>query len=250
MSNKIIIFLILAFNTIQVFAGLSVGPIKTYLQVAIEKCDFKKIEHQLKYNNYCEKYQGFLWVKDAKIEKKINIDQARDICVLLKKYLDINCCFDTGTVLSKAIQANDIELVKLFIDMGANVNQDYYNYYQRITPLILATTIKCPKIVQCLIKAGAELDEKDNNGDTALIIAASKNHSLIVYLLLINGADTTIVNNSGLTFFHYIQDNPILIKLYKEINEVKSKIIHETISKRNGFNQDMPAELVDMIHEY
>lgn len=258
MKNKIIIFLLFTFSNIPILTGVDWVPnfdrgmLIFELQTAIMDNNLKKIEKILKQNTRENNfgYYGFKCVIDT-IGSKININQARVICVLLKRYnVDINHIFPAGTVLTMAISNQDIELIKLFIDLGANVNLPVRDYSSLMfTPLRLATIVGSPKIVQCLIKAGAKLDD-NAGGNTALISAASNKNALIIYLLLINGADATIVNSSGLTFLDYIKDKPLLLKLYKEIKEAKHKMIYDTISKANGFNQDMPDVLLDMIFNY
>jgi len=250
MENKFLL-LILLFNISQILPRLS-DPEYSYsypLRTAIMECNFKKIERILSTGIDRRTYLGFIWLEDTINEKKINIDQARRIGVLLKKYVDINAYF-AWTVLSRSVTQGELEVVKLYIEFGADINKPVKlsgnsKWCAKIdikhTPLMLASRIGFPKIVQCLIKAGAKLDEKDMCGDTALMIAVKHNHPLIVYLLLINGADTTIVN---------IKDKPILINLYKEIKEFKRKKIYNTINKANGFNENMPDDLVDMISGY
>jgi len=48
-----------------------------------------------------------------------------------------------------------------------------------------------------LLKKQATIDAKDNDGNTALMLAASKEHEAVVELLLRRGADVTATNNSG-----------------------------------------------------
>lgn len=46
----------------------------------------------------------------------------------------------------------------------------------------------------------------DNNGATALFVAAASGHSKIVQLLIKNGADVNLKNNEGLTPLHAASD--------------------------------------------
>ena len=50
-----------------------------------------------------------------------------------------------------------------------------------------------------MIKEGASIDSHDNDGNTALILAAMRGHSKIVVLLLQNGANPHWQNDYGFT---------------------------------------------------
>lgn len=51
------------------------------------------------------------------------------------------------------------------------------------------------ELVQALLLSGADVNERDNHGDSPLIFAAENNHKEIVELLLEKGADHTLQNN-------------------------------------------------------
>ncbi len=52
-------------------------------------------------------------------------------------------------------------------------------------------------MVTFLLKEGAVIDQKDNEGNTPLHLAAERGHGRTVRLLLDNGANATIRNNAG-----------------------------------------------------
>ena len=58
------------------------------------------------------------------------------------------------------------------------------------TPLITAAEAGHEEIVKCLIEAGACVEAKDKDGETALVCAARKRHEAIVRLLIEAGAST------------------------------------------------------------
>jgi ankyrin repeat protein len=89
--------------------------------------------------------------------------------------------------LFRAVDSNDIEAVKLFLDKGAKINAksskgDY----------ILMQAYK-PEMVRLLLDKGANVNAKTSNGWTVLMSACSrgskKEHIEIVRLLLDKGAD-------------------------------------------------------------
>jgi ankyrin repeat protein len=55
------------------------------------------------------------------------------------------------------------------------------------------------KVIALLIERGAHIDEQDNRGRTALMIAAELNHVAAVDLLLGSGADKSLRDKQGKT---------------------------------------------------
>jgi hypothetical protein len=67
------------------------------------------------------------------------------------------------------------------------------------SPLIIAATFGRTEVAKALIEAGAEIDQRNNDGATALHTAAFFYNTDIVKALLDRGADRSIRNNSGST---------------------------------------------------
>ena len=65
-----------------------------------------------------------------------------------------------GMALIMAIQCGELEIVRLFIAAGADIDRDF----ARTTPLIRAMTAGYPAIVQALIDAGADVHKPDEKG--------------------------------------------------------------------------------------
>jgi len=97
--------------------------------------------------------------------------------------------------LIKAIKENNIQIARMLIEVGANVNiqNDYGD-----TPLIMATNKGGIYLVELLINAGADIDIQDTNGDTALLSAIYNDYEditkmwIIVNLLIDAGANVNI----------------------------------------------------------
>src|SRR3954471_14925347 len=68
-----------------------------------------------------------------------------------------------------------------------------------VMPLIEAAYEGNTVQVQSLIEAGADINEKDAAGRTALMIAANRGHTYVVQLLLERGADAGVRDNNGVT---------------------------------------------------
>ena len=73
-----------------------------------------------------------------------------------------------------------IEIVKLLIEAGSNINkQDNFGY----TALIYASIYGHIDIVKLLIEAGVDINIQDKYGNTALMIASINGYTEIVKLL-------------------------------------------------------------------
>ena len=66
----------------------------------------------------------------------------------------------SGMPLIMAIQCGELEIVRLFIVAGADIDRDF----GRTTPLIHAVKCAYPAIVQALINAGADVNKSDEKG--------------------------------------------------------------------------------------
>ena len=102
------------------------------------------------------------------------------------------------------IKNGKIDLVKKKIESGADVN---IKDNDGNSPLILASSEGCIEIVKLLIDHGVGVDVKNNNGDTSLYWAAEKGHSEIVKLLLEHGADVNAKNKDRSTPLHWASCN-------------------------------------------
>jgi ankyrin repeat protein len=89
-----------------------------------------------------------------------------------------------------AIAGGNIDIVKLLITKGADVNKAAYAGF---TPLHYAAYNNQLKIAILLIDYGADVDAEDNQGKTPLDIAGERNSDGIVDLLLNLGASSILL---------------------------------------------------------
>lgn len=132
------------------------------------------------------------------------------IAFLLSKGAPIDC-IDTGyiTPLYFAVKQGHVEAVKLFIEKGATIH--CVNYHGE-TPLHWAAFLGNIEIASLLIEALKErslleVNSKNSAGQTPLHLTAYcqdiRQSIAIATLLLKEGADPNMGNNSGFTPFHW-----------------------------------------------
>ena len=111
--------------------------------------------------------------------------------------------------ISHAVQINNINIVKLLIRYGANINEpslNNKNFYN--TPLMIASWHGNLEMVRLLVESGACINQVDKgNGFSALIKAVFNNHPKVVKYLLECHADKTICSFEKKTALDYAYSN-------------------------------------------
>ena len=153
------------------------------------------------------------------------------ITYLLKAGADPNYYqgFDIGP-LRQAIQNRDSDIVKMFIDAGADVN-GIAKHTRPSTPLMAAFNARVRiDVIKMLLKAGANPNICGSNENPALHEILSSKKPLktkveIAELLIGAGADVNAKNYTGMTPLHYAK-NKTLIKLLIE-NDADPRIANK-----------------------
>ncbi len=130
------------------------------------------------------------------------------IKTLLKGGADVNAQDKFGaTALIFAAGCNSPEVVKALLDSGANIHARARVKNTEWTALKFAAQLNPnPKVVEELLKGGADVDSRDKYGITALMLAAGINpNPEIVRVLLENGADARAVDKGKRTVFWWAQ---------------------------------------------
>ena len=115
---------------------------------------------------------------------------AKTVKLFIERGADVN---EAGlgisrTVLHEAIERNALDIVKVLIENGADIEAKNSNKY---TPLHMAAKQGQTEIVEYLIENGANLDAVKHI-DTALTMALEKGHFDIAELLINKGAEVNI----------------------------------------------------------
>lgn len=120
--------------------------------------------------------------------------------LLLVPLVFIGCSMLYKDSLLSAARSLDYEKVKEHVEAGADLNQKDYNGF---TPLIMAAYYGNASIVEYLCEAGAGLNSQDDEGWTALHHSTFYQHQEIVPILLEHGASTTIKDKRGYDVLWY-----------------------------------------------
>jgi ankyrin repeat protein len=112
------------------------------------------------------------------------------------------------TPLLYAIMQNNIPLLKLLLEYGADPN---FVSNGSANPLIVSAQHRHFEIAKLLIEYGANINICDHSGKTALIYASKANNAKMLKFLLEKGADIYISDNTGNTALMYANSTNISI---------------------------------------
>ncbi|GFF30153.1 putative ankyrin repeat protein RF_0381 [Aspergillus udagawae] len=101
------------------------------------------------------------------------------------------------TVLQRAISGNHINIVRLLLDAGVDVNAQESLHGH--TDLLKAAHWGADDSLRLLLKAGADASAVGYDGRNALHLAATMGHESTVKLLLKEGVDSSAQDNQGYT---------------------------------------------------
>jgi len=99
---------------------------------------------------------------------------------------------ESNYLLQKGVAIGDADLVRVVLKSGANVNQKFDD---GMTPIWIAAFNNNREMVQILAAAGANINSKDNEGRTVLMWAIENNRKELAQVILANGANVNLLDN-------------------------------------------------------
>jgi len=128
---------------------------------------------------------------------------------------DINKVGQYGnSALMKSVREANSDIAKELIEAGANLELKNIDGNTALWNACFGEDYAC---VEVLVKAGIELNSMNDNGVTALMYAASTGKEAIVRLLLSYRADTELVNLDGFKAID-LAVTPKIYKMLKWVN--------------------------------
>ncbi|MCW3051657.1 MAG: Ankyrin [Chthonomonadales bacterium] len=140
---------------------------------------------------------------------------------------------DEFTPLALSIVREDVPTIKMLLTHGANVHattKSDGNFPARDIILDNAAKTGNIGIVTLLLNKGAKVDATAGSGVTPLMMATSFKHPKMVVLLLQQGADVNAKDDRGFTPLHFVLGTPR--RESKEAHQNRLEIIH--ILKKAG----------------
>lgn len=175
---------------------------------AVENSDLNSLK-QIEYSkdiNYISPITNYSPFYLAVKKRKIDIIKY----ILNNPYLDINQVCDKHSIppLSYAVQQNEIKIVEMLINAGADINRGSEGRNYNNTALMIASWHGFDDIVDILLKNLVCCNQQDSNGYTALIKACIKGHEKIIKKL-INKTDICIKSKEQYTAIDYLKQKHI-----------------------------------------
>lgn len=127
-----------------------------------------------------------------------------------------------------------IDFIKVFIKYGGDVN---YKDENGSTALMLLSFFGYEDCVKLLIEKGADIDIKNSGIETPLLLAYENNHFNVVKLLIDSGADVNITMGNGESF-------------YKKAKHDKNHEVLEWIENSPKYIKNNPKDLVEILKKF
>lgn len=128
---------------------------------------------------------------------------------------------DPGLLLSLLIRGHATALALYILESGVKINLNWYDEH-KLTLLQLAILYKEPKVLEELLRRGADPNHPDPNGGYAIITAVQNDIYPMVEILLKYGANPNVENFEGYT--------PLMLALHRDNIDIFKLLL------RNGAN--------------
>mmetsp|Transcript_26134 Transcript_26134/g.49647 ORF Transcript_26134/g.49647 Transcript_26134/m.49647 type:complete len:329 (+) Transcript_26134:74-1060(+) len=158
----------------------------------------------------------------------VMFDQASVLKILLASSVNPNVTDSGGlSPLHWACYSGNVDMVSDLISHGALVNANDEN---GIPPLFTAVQHGHIMVTLAMLHAQARVNQVDRLGRTPLMVAASRGHDETVRMLLVYGADPSIIDLNGLTAHDHARGckriRTLDILLQSSLNRTNSSPLH------------------------
>jgi len=158
---------------------------------------------------------------------------------LLDAGADPNLVFHDRTPLMFCIYGGQVEIFRLLVERGANVEQTS----ETVGPLItLAAQTGNLELLGLLLEGGADIDATQRQGQTPLMLAVQNKHPDAVKFLLENGADPDLQEENGWTALMFAAMRGDLAS----VNHLIEAGCHVNLKTNEG---ESPLERARKVHE-
>jgi uncharacterized protein len=152
------------------------------------------------------------------------------IYTAISQDIDVNVISSNGeAALHKAIRSNQLSIVRILLEAGANPNLKEESI-QAYTPLMIALNYAkiSHDIFQVLLEAGADINSSSSQGKTVLMLAVFKLNTKAVRQLLELGADFNA----------------------KEENNFTALAVAKELSKQGFWDDTKLSEIIQLLESY
>lgn len=163
-----------------------------------------------------------------KIFKNINLEFMKKTILALLAFINTTTLFSGSDDLYWATYRNDEDEVRALLDQKHDPNGDDINHWVLSIPLHMAILQNNKKIAENLLKAGANILQKNShNGQDALHVATIENNSAMVLLLLQHNANPNSLDDHG--------KSPLYVALLKsypskdQLNSTKIEVVQHLL---------------------
>lgn len=140
-------------------------------------------------------------------DKKSLYPDAKTVLSMIKPKLKSSKGYADGTSgLLQAVRINSLDSVRYYLALGKQIDVDEKNN-NGVTALMYAGGNGLLEVAQELIRANANLEAKDNFGWTALMFAAFNGHLEVVQALILAHANLEAKNNDSQTALMFAANN-------------------------------------------
>ena len=168
---------------------------------------------------------------------------------LIKDGADVNTIapYTDISILHQACESGNINIVKMLInhpDININILQTYQKKYP--TPIFKAVSSCHINIVKLLLEHGADIDIKNDDGETVLHLAVKQNSIKLTTLLISNRVHVTAKCNDGYSALDHAawNNNSDIISILLRVGALKSDKCHIDSSL---LSPDFPSYIKEMI---